>query len=165
MLYQSLSFSFARTVQDDSDIVSSASCAIFEEADIVSSVSSAREDEQEPKEELSKDFGKMTYCASQLPSLATSLLVPFHLPMLTCACFVQVPMLLLSSAPPAPSTPRRSSPDTIQVRLSACSSCNQHFLFLVQVLNFFPECKAFQFSNAPSISPYWRLRSLSLLVS
>ena len=51
-------FPFARAVQDDSDIASSASGAILEEADIVSSVSSAREDEEEPHQELSKAFGK-----------------------------------------------------------------------------------------------------------
>ena len=53
MLHQSLSFPFARPVQDDSDIDSSASFAILEEADITSYVSEAREDEHEPKEKLS----------------------------------------------------------------------------------------------------------------
>ena len=47
---------------------------------------------------------------------ATSLLYPFHRPILpTCASVVRVPMLILSSAPPAPSTPRRFSPETWRV--------------------------------------------------
>ena len=115
LLHQSLFISFARAVPDDSDIASSASCAVLEEADIASSVSSAREDGQEREEELSKapenDLLLLT-----APSLATSLLVPFHLPILpTCACVVQVPMLLLSSALPA-------LPPSEQPKLLKCST-------------------------------------------
>ena len=75
MLHKHLSFPLARAVQDDSDIASSASLAILEEADIASSVSKAREDEHEPKEELSWIPDHL-----MTPTFARSLPSPFHLP-------------------------------------------------------------------------------------
>ena len=62
MLHQPLSFPFARAVQDESELASSASFAIFNEADIASSVSKAKEDEHEQKEEFVVDSGPFSHC-------------------------------------------------------------------------------------------------------
>ena len=72
------------------------------------------------------------------PTFATSLLVLFLLSSLpTCASVVQVLLLLQLLQ-----LLEDFHPDTFQVRLSACSSCPPSE-FLVQMLNFFPECQAF----------------------
>ena len=81
MLHQYLSFFFARVVQDDSDVASSTSCTILEEADIASSVWRAREDEQEPQEEVSwpPDHGPVVLDASNLCMILAHSLSPSHL--------------------------------------------------------------------------------------
>ena len=58
------------------------------------------------------------------PSPVSSLLAPFHLPILpTCANVLRASMLLLSSAPPALSTPGRYASENLQERLFAYSPC------------------------------------------
>ena len=105
MLHQSLSFSLANAVQDDSDIASSASCAIFEEADMTSSVSKAEEDEHEPKEEMSwaPDHCPTALDDSNLCNILAHSLSISTLP--TRAFVVEVPTHPLSSAPPGSSVP------------------------------------------------------------
>ena len=131
-------------IQDDSEIASSASCATQEDADIASSVSKAMEVEQEPNEELSKAPEKRPIAPdSSIPCINHPCPFPFTFQFYQLVltshelqCFIC--LVLLQLFPLLENLPLKIiTGDFLHTHLSPHER-SQHFVFLLQMLNFFP---------------------------